>query len=300
MKIVAHQLASALLAGTQWSSVAAAQGYNFTDEQLRNANRSLSIGYVSAAHTGEPSSSYPHQVLYTGFTMLDVFGPLELLWDISQTYNVTLSIIASEAGPVHSRSPAIHSPNGALVDTSPSLDVQAVATHTFASAPPLDVLVVPGGLGVYYLTEIGDTQIEDFIASRFATTEYVLSVCVGSGLLARAGVLAGRRATTNKSAWDTVVKYGRNVTWVPSARWVHDGKLWTSSGVQAGMDMMAAFLRHIYGDPVVSNAVNNDEFVPHVDPDWDPFAVLFDVPGANTNRSLVDCAGPLDSYPGYG
>lgn len=163
------------------------------------------------------------------------------------------------------------------MDLSSMIDTQITATHTFSTAPPLDVLIVPGGLG--YLTLVADNtrQVETFIASRLTGTSHVLSVCTGAALLARAGALDGRRATTNKAAWADVVQFGTNVTWVPSARWVRDGKVWTSSGVSAGMDMMVAFLRYMYGDPEVNRAVNVIEYAPHVDPDWDPFSVVHKV-----------------------
>ena len=160
------------------------------------------------------------------------------------------------------------------MDMSKMLDAQIVATHSFHTAPPVDVLIVPGGIGDLTLLEHNDRSIEDFVAARFDATEYVLSVCTGAGFLARAGVLDGRRATATKGAWAHVVGYGQNVTWVPSARWVRDGKVWTSSGVSAGMDMMVAFLRHVYGDSVVDRSVNEIEYAPVVDPDWDPYSVI--------------------------
>lgn len=110
-----------------------------------------------------------------------------------------------------------------------------MATHSFRNAPALDVLLVPGGIGNVALAQANDTAIEDFVRLRFDQLDYLLSVCTGAMSLAKAGVLNGRRATTNKSAWDSVVGSGTNVTWVPSARWVQDGKVWTSSGVSSGM-----------------------------------------------------------------
>ena len=163
------------------------------------------------------------------------------------------------------------------MDMSGMIDTQIVATHTFETAPPLDVLIVPGGIGEATLLEQHDHTVEDFIASRFSATSYVLSVCTGASFLARAGVLDGRRATANKAVWESATQWGKNVTWVPSARWVEDGKVWTSSGVSAGMDMMVAFLRHLYGDPQVNNVVNGAEYVPHTDPSWDPFSVIHKV-----------------------
>jgi putative intracellular protease/amidase len=82
-----------------------------------------------------------------------------------------------------------------------------------------------------------DTTLERFVSSRYNELQYLVSVCTGARVLAGSGVLNGKRATTNKSAWDfaTAKGIGENITWVPSARWTMDGKVWTSSGVSAGL-----------------------------------------------------------------
>lgn len=280
MKIQISRIASALVVSTQWLQLSLAQQYAFTLEQERNANRTLSVGYV----------------VYDGFTILDVFGPLQFLSDLSWPFDINLSVIAKAVGPVHSRPPVHHGPGGMPMDMSKMIDAQIVATHSFETAPPVDVLIVPGGIGDVTLMEQNDRSVEDFVASRFDATDYVLSVCTGAGFLARAGLLDGRRATATKGTWNQVTRHGKNVTWVPSARWVQDGKVWTSSGVSAGMDMMVAFLRHIYGDPVVNKSVNEVEYAPIVDPNWDPYSVIHKVPGANTSMSLVGTVGPLPTY----
>lgn len=138
---------------------------------------------------------------------------------------MTISFIWKEAGPVWARSP----------DTQ--LPIQApsfMATHSFADAPPLDILLIPGGGGSRYLSAINDTAIEDFARERYPSLKYLLSVCTGSAFLAKAGLLDGRKATTNKAAWSFPTEFGNNVTWVPTARWVVDGNVWSSSGVSAG------------------------------------------------------------------
>jgi transcriptional regulator GlxA family with amidase domain len=168
-------------------------------------------------------------------------------------------------------------PDGTVMDFTRMPDINIIASYDFKTAPPFDVLLMSGGPGDLYLGEIKDRTIENFIASRFDTTEYILSVCTGAGFLARSGILAGRRATTNKAYWKDFTLQGANITWIPSARWVVDGKVWTSSGVTAGMDMMVSFLRHIYGDPNVVKSVNDFEYAPHVDADWDPFSVIHNV-----------------------
>jgi len=91
------------------------------------------------------------------------------------------------------------------------------------------------------LVQKNDTAIEKFVQQRYPTLEYLASVCTGSGILANAGVLSGKRATTNKAAWAQVVSIGSNITWVPSARWVQDGNIWTSSGVAAGNNLLAQY-----------------------------------------------------------
>jgi len=204
---------------------------------------------------------------------------------------MTLSLISHETGPVHVRPPIHHIPGGMAMDMSNMIDFQILATHTFATAPPLDVILVPGGLGANTLIEKGNRQIEDFVASRYNSTSYIGSVCTGAALLARSGILDGRRATSNKEAFAWVVGFGPKTEWVPNARWVHDGKVWTSSGVSAGMDMIVAFLREIYGDPKVNNVVNGAEYSPHTDPDWDAFAVLHDVSSSPSRASK-----PLGHY----
>lgn len=66
--------------------------------------------------------------------------------------------------------------------------------------------------------------------------EYLVGVSFGVVSLARSGVLNGRRATTNKSGWKWITTgHGENVTWVPQARWVEDGNIWTASGMASGM-----------------------------------------------------------------
>ncbi|KAK3385473.1 class I glutamine amidotransferase-like protein [Podospora didyma] len=187
-------------------------------------------------------------------------------------------------------------PDGPSTDTGYMLRPSIIATHTFADAPALDILLVPGGMGVDVLAQANNTSVEDFIRRRYDQgLDYLLSVCTGAILLARSGVLEGRRATSNKGAWAGVTRTGKNVTWVPTARWVVDGNVWTSSGVSAGMDMAYAFLSHIYGkdDEALIKVMNAIEYAPHADPSWDAFSVVHKVPGADPKANVADCVKPV-------
>lgn len=194
---------------------------------------------------------------------------------------MTLALINKEIGPVSNAIPS--SPN--------TLRHSMIATHTPATAPPLDLLLIPGGAGN---RGNGTTWMHPFLASRWANTSYIGSVCTGSMILARAGLLNNRRATTNKMAWSSVVQHGENVTWVPEARWTVDvaGKLWTSSGVAAGMDMMYGLLGWMYGFEAVNRSMNVLELAPHTRAEWDPYAVVWNVPGADRTKPLTDLVGP--------
>jgi len=100
----------------------------------------------------------------------------------------------------------------------------------------------------------------------------IASVCSGVGLVAATGMLDGKRATTNKMWFNTLVQYGPNVDWVKEARWVEDGKFVTSSGVSAGIDMALAVIARMQGEEISKNLAVVTEYEWHRDAHWDPFA----------------------------
>lgn len=162
-------------------------------------------------------------MLFRAFDGQDIFGPLDALQLLAFQRQMNLYLIAETLDPVTSE-PA----SAAMNARNSSFWPVILPTHTFANAPELDVLLVPGGAGV----RAPDVKnITDFIAERYPSLEYLITVCTGAGLAAKSGVLDGRRATTNKSAWSTVTAWGPNVDWVRQARWVVDGNIWTAAGV---------------------------------------------------------------------
>ncbi len=183
---------------------------------------------------------------------------------------MNLSIIASTLDPVSTKvRSATMNPHNSTFSES------VVPTHTFAQPPAsLDVLIVPGGLG----TRAPDLQdMIAYIKGTYPQLKYLISVCTGAGLLARAGVLDGKRATTNKRAWEATTALGPKVNWVAKARWVEDGNIWTSSGVSAGIDLIFAFIEKVYGSEIATTIANVLEYDRHLDSSWDPFAELYDL-----------------------
>jgi transcriptional regulator GlxA family with amidase domain len=125
---------------------------------------------------------------------------------------------------------------------------RVVPDHTFADAPPLDVLVVPGGLGTR--REVENPVIVDWIKSAAADCTWVTSVCTGAFLLHQAGLLAGRKITTHWAAIEEL--RGRivdDVTVLEDIRYVRDGNVVTAAGVSAGIDMSLWLVGQIYDIP---------------------------------------------------
>jgi len=208
-------------------------------------------------------------ILYPGFQALDVFGPLDALNSLSFAYPMQLSLIAETLDPVSTKPP------GSLTNPGTDFAQSIVPNHTFETAPPLEVLIVPGGVG----NRIG-SNVEaaiNYIRRVYPTLRYLITVCTGSRLVAEAGVLDGRRATTNKRAWASTNESRPQVQWVTHARWVVDGNIWTSSGVSAGIDVIFAFMAEEYGEEVAMMIANFLEYERHLDSKWDPFAELYNL-----------------------
>jgi transcriptional regulator GlxA family with amidase domain len=190
-------------------------------------------------------------VLYDGFELLDVFGPLELFGVVPDLFDI--SLLGPTAGPVRS-----------------AQGPHVVAHHSYDEAPDPDVVLVPGGRGRRRLVK--DDDFLGWLGGWATNAQLVTSVCTGSAILAAAGLLDGYRATSNKRSFEWATKQGPRVDWVPVARWVEDRDRWTSSGVAAGMDMALALIARLHGDELASALADGVELEWHRDPSWDPFA----------------------------
>ncbi|KAJ7662175.1 class I glutamine amidotransferase-like protein, partial [Mycena polygramma] len=142
-----------------------------------------------------------------------------------------------------------------------------------ATGKQFDILWVPAGSSPIFISRVPKDEV-DFIAQQTPKAKYVMSVCGGAYQLAVAGVLSGKRATTNKAFYRHIVASSpKDIEWIPEARWVvnDDGKIWTSSGVTAGSDMALAFLEHLTGAKTASFVRGIFE-IPEVTTRDDPFA----------------------------
>jgi transcriptional regulator GlxA family with amidase domain len=127
----------------------------------------------------------------------------------------------------------------------------------FATGLPIDLLVIPGGFGTRALLE--DAAVLEWIRQTATRATLVASVCTGSLLLARAGLLAGRRATTHWGALNLLAEIDSTVKVQPTERVVDDGIV-TSAGVSAGIDMALAVVESICGPAVADETAKYIEF----------------------------------------
>jgi transcriptional regulator GlxA family with amidase domain len=199
-------------------------------------------------------SSSPIQVgavLFEGFELLDFFGPLEMFSLMEGEACIT--VLAEQAGPVKS----VGGPS-------------AVAEATVAGAGGFDVLLIPGGIGTR--REMNNPKFLAELTRLAESSRIVATVCTGSFLLAKTGLLDGRKATSNKRVFQLVKSNAPKVEWVAKARWVEDGKYFTSSGVSAGMDMTLAVIAKLRGREKSLEIARQAEYEWHEDAAWDPFA----------------------------
>lgn len=135
--------------------------------------------------------------------------------------------------------------------------LEILPKHDFADAPPIDILVVPGGFGTRAL--LHEPKTLDWIRATAGRAEQTTSVCTGALLLARAGLLEGRRATTHWAAYDLLAELDPSVDVQRGARVVSDGPV-TSAGVAAGIDMAFRVVEHLFGKDVADETARYIEY----------------------------------------
>ena len=192
-------------------------------------------------------------VFYNDFELLDAYGPLEMFGALGD--EIEIVTIAEQAGPVSS-----------------SAGPKTIADYGFDDAPELDLILLPGGIGT--IPELGNEAMLTFLKTRAAKSQITMSVCTGSALLAKAGLLDGLAATTNKMFFELARSQSDQVDWQEAARWVDAGRYVTSSGVSAGTDMALAVIQRLFGPEAAQNVVNYTEYQWHQDAAKDPFESL--------------------------
>lgn len=190
-------------------------------------------------------------LIFDGVAVLDVAGPFEVL-----------SRTRLEPGPESRRSEesapfdvfTVARTHEAVTATG---GLVIVPRHAFADAPHIDLLLVPGGFGTRPILQ--DAEAIDWIRKTAASARKVASVCTGALLLARAGLLDNRRATTHWGSFGLLPSLGHNITVDREARFVDDGVL-TSAGVATGMDLAFHVVETLFGRDVADETARYLEY----------------------------------------
>jgi transcriptional regulator GlxA family with amidase domain len=182
-------------------------------------------------------------LLFDELEELDLVGPWEIISIWSKHFNgpTDCLMIAERDDPVKCY-------NGMIITPHVS----------FANVPKLDYLLVPGGMGTR--KEVLNKSLIDFVASQAETCRVILSVCTGSFILHSAGLLQSKKATTHFSRLDNLRNL-KNVE-VVEKRFVKEGKVWTSAGVSAGIDMALELIAKEAGEETAGMVQLYAEYYP--------------------------------------
>ncbi len=187
-------------------------------------------------------------ILFPDFETLDVFGPVEVFGKVE---NYAIGYYSQEGGSIANK------------------DGLKIETGKIDSVKNNDVLFIPGGSGTR--NEVDNIEFLSNIKVLAEKSKYVLTVCTGSALLARTGLLDGKKATSNKRAFDWVKSNSDKVNWIQQARWIVDGKYYTSSGVSAGIDMALGFISDVQGKDIAETIAFRIEYNWQRDKEHDDF-----------------------------
>ena len=189
-------------------------------------------------------------IMFDDYETLDVFGPAEIFGRLVDLYTLKF-----------------YSLDGGIITNRHGVPIMTETLETVHSNP--DIILIPGGLGTR--KEVNNERLLEKVKELSQASEYVLSVCTGSAILAKSGLLDGKEATSNKRAFSWASSQSPKVKWDKRARWKIDGKYYTSSGVSAGMDMALGFLADRHGVEFARNAAKEIEYNWTEDKDNDNF-----------------------------
>ena len=213
----------------------------------------LSSSVTAQENSSQMSSTEKEEIaflLFDNYETLDVFGPAEIFGRLTDLY--ALKFYSLEGGIVTNR-------HQVPIMTEKLADINK---KPFA-------FLIPGGLGTRI--EVNNDKLITSIKDISLSSTYVMTVCTGSALLAKTGLLDKRKATSNKRAFAWVATNGPEVQWDKEARWKVDENYYTSSGVSAGMDMALGFLADRHGLDFARNVAWEIEYNWIEDKDNDTF-----------------------------
>ena len=185
-------------------------------------------------------------LVFPDVEILDFAGPFEVFGAADEAAGggvFRVLTVAESPGPLTTR-------NG----------LRVMPDHTLADCPATDVLVIPGGFGTRRIEACA--EVLEWIRERARVAEITMSVCTGSIVLARAGLLEGLRATTHHTAFDRLRAAGPGVLVEETARFTDNGRILTAAGIAAGIDCALHVVRRLRGPEAADATSRYMEYPP--------------------------------------
>ncbi len=183
-------------------------------------------------------------LIFDDVEVLDFCGPFEVFAihpELTMEPPFNVYVVAEKADPVIAR-------NGLSVNPNYSIN----------NCPKSDIIIVPGGIGTR--TEMHNPVLIDWIRQQDQAAELTLSVCTGSLLLAKAAILDGLSATTHWGAIELLKEVAPNTTVEDDVRWVDNGRVITSAGVSAGIDMSLHVIERLLGPEAAAQRARHMQY----------------------------------------
>lgn len=185
-------------------------------------------------------------LLFNEVEVLDFAGPFEV-------FSIT-TLVNSDKKPFVVKT---ISETGDIISARNGLKVKP--DFNFQNHPNLDILIVPGGYGAEEI-EIHNPAVIQWIRNQSTTADFLTSVCTGAFLLAKAGLLDGKKATTHWMDIDRLEKEFPKVSIRRGVKFVDEGSLITSGGISAGINMSFHIISRLYGSEVAEQTANRMEY----------------------------------------
>ena len=193
-------------------------------------------------------------ILYNYFETLDAFGPIEIFGRLCKYFKIQL-----------------FSMYGGIIRSSHDVPIVTSSFNELKSKN--NILFIPGGKGTREL--VNNIRFLKALELFAQESKFILTVCTGSVLLSKTGLLDAKRATTNKRSMEWAFLESPKVKWIKTARWVKDENIYTRAGISAGMDMSLGYISDILGYEVAKKQSIEIEYDWKEDSNWDPFSKLY-------------------------
>ncbi len=182
-------------------------------------------------------------LIFDDVEVLDFCGPLETFSVINDVSDIAVNVITIAKKKT-------------IIKAKSNLNVEP--NHDFSSHPTLDILIIPGGFGTRKL--LNDEETLKWIYMQHMDVKYLMSVCTGSLVLAKLGLLLEKKATTHHTCYHLLEEIDPTITIIKDQRFVDEGNILTSGGISAGIDLSFHMIEKIWDKDLSQQVANEMEY----------------------------------------